>query len=991
MERGPYNAGMRKLLPFLLLLGTAAAQDEDLPPDETSDYATRYLERGEESLRDGNYDEARLRFGKVLKRDPENVEARLGNATAYRLTGAYDKADAEIDALLKSHPGDRGGLVAKAQLELLRGRLGEARDLGQEAIGKGSGEGPDLDGLAARLVVAEALARRGKRDDARTVLDRILEYHKLRADAYDDANFHRDDLKRKPEIGRPLSRELTLVGAALRLYVELSPLDEDFLKNANELLLLAEELDQENWDAWIERLRVTQLVRADALAAARKTRDLVTPKNPELADLWAEVAKSLLAGGSSGEARAMAETALKVNPQQTDARAVVARVALEDNEYAVAEEQMKAGLAIDPNHRDLLALRATLDLLIGNDEEFEKGMKRMLEVDPTYGEGFHLAGQVVAERQRRYDKAVELVRRGLALDASNADAQADLGIYLANIGKEEEAKNALDKSKQIFPWEHPIRENVRMVLDYVLGKMTTIKTEHFVIRFDPSEFDVLSLFVPQLLEECWADMTKRYGFTPESPVLVEVFRKADDFSVRAIGVIDYNRFALGVCFGSVMAVDSPQAMGDEGVVHWAPVTRHEFAHVMSLQLSKGQVPRWFTEGLSVLEEKPLDPGWSMDDRYEREIHDAYETGTLPKIGTFDAVFRTPQVGLAYYLGGLMLQYLQSVAGEEGIVKALRLYGEDKPMEEVFDKAFGLKLEEFDAKFRDFLGARMKGWHRVPDFSVVFDALRERAITNPEDGENLLKLAWAHFERKEYVEAGAKLQLAREKIDPAHPLSRLLEVKLLERQGRADRAKPILDAFFAAGGEDFDARILEASFLRRDAKKEAFVAALEKAAADWPTSSIPLEHLRRYYTAEGRAEESLKILEQEARLAPRSTSVRLQLAKEYASRGRDADALRALEESFNITPFLPEAHLAAIPLYRKTGDLKKAVRSARCLVALRGEQDTDEEMAGRWLTLAEVLLEDGQKQEAGTALKEAARLAPDGNAEQRSELEKKLGQ
>jgi len=983
---------MKRLLPLLLLLGPATAQDEDLPPDETSDYVGRYLERAEESLREGNYDEARLRYGKVLKREATNPEALLGTATTYRLMGAYDKAEAQIDQLLKARPGHRGGLVAKAQLDLLRGRLGEARDTAEQVIGKGSGEGPDLDGLAARLVAAEALARRGKRDDARTVLDRFLQYHRARVDYYDEANFQRNELKLKPEIARPLSKELTLVAAALRLYVKLSPLDEDFLSNANELLLLAQELDHQNWDAWIERLRVTQLVRADALAAARKTRDVVTPENPELADLWAEVGKSLAPWGwYSGEARAMAEKALKVNPRQTDARAVVARVALEDNQYAVADENIKAGLAVDPNHRDLLALKATLDLLIGNEEEFEKGMKRMLEVDPTYGEGFHLAGQVVAERQRRFDKAVDLVRRGLAIDATNADAQADLGVYLANLGREKEARDALDESKRLFPWEHPVRENFLTVLDYVLGKMTTVKTDHFVIRFDPSEHDVLSLFVPQLLEECWADMTKRYGFTPEAPVLAEVFRKADDFSVRAIGILDFNRFALGICFGGVMAVDSPQAMGEEGTVHWAPVTRHEFAHVMSLQLSKGQVPRWFTEGLSVLEEKPLDPGWSMEDGYERQVWDAYHTGTLPPIGTFDAVFRTPRVGFAYYLGGLMLDYLHSVAGEKGIVKALRLYGEDKPMEEVFDKAFGLKLEEFDAKFKEYLGERMKGRNRVPNYAVVFDELREREITDPNDGENLLKLAWAHFNRQEYVEAGAKLQLARAHVDATHPLSRLLEVQLLQHQGRADRARPILDAFFAAGGEDFDARILEASFLRRDGKKEEFIASLEKAHADWPTSSLPLEHLRRYYSAEGRADEALKILEQEARLAPKSIPIRLQLVKEYTSRNRDAEAVKVLEEAFRSNPFVREVHQLAIPVYRRTGDAKKAVRSARCLVALRAEQDSDEEVAERWLTLAEVLLEDGQRQEAGAALQEAEKLAPDENEERRGELKKKLGQ
>jgi cytochrome c-type biogenesis protein CcmH/NrfG len=99
----------------------------------------------------------------------------------------------------------------------------------------------------------------------------------------------------------------------------------------------------------------------------------------------------------------------------------------------------------------------------------------------------------------------------------------------------------------------------------------------------------------------------------------------------------------------------------------------------------------------------------------------------------------------------------------------------------------------------------------------------------------------------------------------------------------------------------------------------------------------------------------------------------------------------LEESFRITPFLPAPHEAAIPLYRKAGETKKALRSARCLVALHGDQVSDEEMAGRWLLLAEVYLEDGQPNEARAALKEAEKLAPEADKDRRAELERKLGQ
>ena len=65
------NLRFALLLP-LLFLSPVAAQDEDLPPDEVADLIDLYVERGEESLRQGSYDEAKLRFQKALQKSPKH-------------------------------------------------------------------------------------------------------------------------------------------------------------------------------------------------------------------------------------------------------------------------------------------------------------------------------------------------------------------------------------------------------------------------------------------------------------------------------------------------------------------------------------------------------------------------------------------------------------------------------------------------------------------------------------------------------------------------------------------------------------------------------------------------------------------------------------------------------------------------------------------------------------------------------------------------------
>ncbi|MGH7163018.1 MAG: tetratricopeptide repeat protein, partial [Planctomycetota bacterium] len=832
------------------------------------------------------------------------------------------------------------------------------------------GEGPDPVGLRARVVLAEALAANGMRDEARTVLDYFPGYYEGRYDALQQAAFDAEKLRDQPEKARPLSQEMTLIARALRLYVELSPLDHEFLRNAYQVVEYARDLDPGNWEALVEFVRVTRVQRETAIAKAHKAKGIAERANPEIADLYAEVAKSVVSGFNEAEARELAETALRINPRHADARAIAARVLLEDNEYPAAYEHIRRGLETNPRHRDLLALDATLTLLRGDEEGFEAGMTKVLGVDSKYGEAFHLAGLVVAARQRRYDRGVELVRRGLKIDPMNFDAHATLGIFLANLGRAHEALESLEASRKLIPYSHPVRDNFQDVLRYVTGAMTEERTEHFVIRVDPAEREIVHFFLPPLLEACWADMVKRYGFTPRSPVLVEVFKKAEDFSVRTLGLPGIP--ALGACFGGLITLDSPQAL-PPGQFLWASTARHEFAHVISLQLSDGQVPRWFTEGLSVLEEAPLDSGWGRNAQFEKEMFDAYHTGTLPEVGTFDAMFRGPRVAYAYYVGGWMLRFLRERSGEAGIVKALRLYGEDRPMEAVFREAFGLELGAFDQAFHEFTGARVGKYRLMPDYGGVLASLRARVAEHPDDGEALLKVAWAYYQRGQNVDAGAFLERALAHLPQNDPAALLLQANLSLRAGRPERARPLLEAYFAAGGEDHHARMTMAGLHRQAGEEEKAVEALRKAKEDFPvraSGTNPYALLRAYYQSKGLEAEALRELEEQAGILSQNIDLRLELAREYARLERRDDAIRALEEALAVTTFHPRVHKALLPLYKAAGRREEAIRSARCVVALLDDKVSDEAAADAWLDLAELCWEDGKREEARAALGEA---------------------
>ena len=60
--------------------------------------------------------------------------------------------------------------------------------------------------------------------------------------------------------------------------------------------------------------------------------------------------------------------------------------------------------------------------------------------------------------------------------------------------------------------------------------------------------------------------------------------------------------ALGVSFGSVLVMDSPAAR-ERGEYNWASTLWHELAHAFHLAMTDHRVPRWFSEGLAVHEQR----------------------------------------------------------------------------------------------------------------------------------------------------------------------------------------------------------------------------------------------------------------------------------------------------------------------------------------------------------------------------------------------------
>ena len=81
------------------------------------------------------------------------------------------------------------------------------------------------------------------------------------------------------------------------------------------------------------------------------------------------------------------------------------------------------------------------------------------------------------------------------------------------------------------------------------------------------------------------------GYRPAVPVRIEVYPSHADFSVRTVGLAGLG--ALGVCFGPVLAIDSPSRARDRQF-NWGSTLWHELAHTVTLGADRHEVPRWLT-------------------------------------------------------------------------------------------------------------------------------------------------------------------------------------------------------------------------------------------------------------------------------------------------------------------------------------------------------------------------------------------------------------
>ncbi|MFN7977650.1 MAG: tetratricopeptide repeat protein [Vicinamibacterales bacterium] len=557
-------------------------------------------------------------------------------------------------------------------------------------------------------------------------------------------------------------------------------------------------------------------------------------------------------------ARQLAAKVLGINPQHAGAQVLLAELALDELKRDEASAAVGKALAVNPNSFEALSLKAAIAWLEKRTDDYTATTNALLKLHPTYGEVYRVVGGVAA-RQYRFEDAAELVRKALTIDRENVRAYADLGSHLMRTGDERGARRALETAFRADPYD-VVTYNLLGLLDTLDG-FATIREGDMVIRLHADEAAVMREYVPALAKEALATLSKRWNFTPQGPILVEMFPRHDDFAVRTLGLPGMLG-ALGACFGKVVTLDSPKAR-PPGEFSWAATLWHELAHVITLQLSNQRVPRWLTEGISVWEETRAGRGWGRE--MEVSFAGARNAGKVMPLATLNDGFSSPElISLAYYEASLLTEHIVTRFDEARLRELVREFSEDVDSSTAVTRVLKVSMDDLQTSFDTFLDQRFgKLQHAlaVPEgFDADQPADRLRAVAEANPGSYPVQMALGRaLEAGNADQALAAYRRAAALIPMAtgddSPQARIAAV--LVKRGDKAGAATALEALTVADHQAVAAARQLVTLLDQPADTARRRAALARVVAIDPFDAGAHGELGRFALAEGKLPEALQ--------------------------------------------------------------------------------------------------------------------------------------
>ncbi|MBZ4687783.1 MAG: hypothetical protein JG764_1416 [Clostridiales bacterium] len=246
-----------------------------------------------------------------------------------------------------------------------------------------------------------------------------------------------------------------------------------------------------------------------------------------------------------------------------------------------------------------------------------------------------------------------------------------------------------------------VREAAKKNLELQTRDWLQIQGHHFTVKYTHKDEEVAQM-VLNTAEEAYSSVNNMLEYNHQEPIPVVIYPNRRSLG-KSFGW-DADESAMGVYWAGVIRVLSPNEWiyGKEGYEMTryfrqnGPMT-HEYAHLVVDYKTRGNYPRWFTEGVAQLVEKQITgfqfaPVSSTEDWYSIKEMDR----------GFDEL---SDQSLAYGQSLAMIEFLVEEYGHEKLQGIMDRLGEGKTISGAFIHEIGINLEQFEKSFKEWMLVR----------------------------------------------------------------------------------------------------------------------------------------------------------------------------------------------------------------------------------------------------------------------------------------------
>jgi tetratricopeptide (TPR) repeat protein len=888
-------------------------------------HADEALDKANELRLTGRYEKAIEAYQAL----PEqfHAQAARGIARCQWETGELDDAVKTIEGALKKLPGNARLHAERANLAFQRGDYRTAQTHVDKSLAANASQ------LLARWIVAELHRARGRLKEAEAGYEWFIDYYNA-TNEFDDAE------------------ALHLIGLAAIQYARWNRNSGQFRFVVNDLFPDARKLTDNYWPVRVESARLflekyNESDAADELESALET-------NPNAAEIYAAQARLALQEYDLPTARRKLDRAEEINPRLLEAKQLRADWLIADFQLKEAKEALEAALPLNPVSEETLGRLAAVEGALEGlpdpsvaDASRPVKMQSIIDAaekrNPRAGAFFAALGETL-ELMRRYPQSATYYAKATERMPQLVGPRGRQGLVHMRLGQEDRARPLLEASFEVDPFNERVRNQIDVLS--VLDQYATIETDHFIVRYDRRHDELLGRYAADYLEnEVYPEITEKFGYKPVGKSLFEIFNEAegkrgrtrgghDWFAIRMVGMPYLD--TVGACAGRVVAIASPDAMPEK--FNWAQVLKHEFVHVVNLQQTDFNVPHWFTEALAVMSE-----GYPRPSAWNEVLTAAHRDGELLTLDTINLAFVRPrghgQWTLAYCQAELYAEHIQHRFGDDALAKMLGGYAENRSTAEIFDREFGVSLEELESGYREHVdkivadlssGAKEKTKQKTPaEIKSAYDE-------SPDDPNAMADYACLQLKVGANPEAG---RLARRTLElsPRHPLASYVRARLFLSIGEDETAEQLLlDAHDEMDPHEQVLGLLAGLRYKEEDFEEA-VRLYELGAKHFPNDDKWRTALVRGYEKLGRSDQLAEAMERTVWLDADDAQTPRKLAELALDRKDYAAAIDWANRTLHVDVTDAEVHALLADALLGQGLTAKAIREYEVAIELAPER------------------------------------------------------